>query len=162
MLRQVEVPAHGNPFQLLHAERITEHNVRAGFCVMRQVFFFVHIKRKPLLSQTDGKVPLIALFDPFLVQVRPKYLVGGQKVLDFHLFEFPRAKREIAWGNFVAESLPDLRNPERQFNARRINDIYKKNKNPLGGFGAQIRNARFGCNGTDLRLKHQIKFPRRR
>ena len=129
---------------------------------MCQVLFFMHVEGKKFLPQTDGAVPLITLFNPFLMQIRPKRLIGWQKVFNLHLFELPRAKREIAGSNFVAECFSDLRNSERQLDARRINDIFEVDKNPLGGFGAQVRNARFGCNGTNLRLKHQIKFPRRR
>ena len=88
-------------------------------------------------------------------------IISPAKILDLHLLELARSKDEIARRHFVAKRLPDLRDPEGQFPARRIKHILEVREYSLGGFGPKVCQCgriivRLGS--TNRRAKHQVKI----
>src|SRR5271154_5951844 len=78
----------------------------------------------------------------------------------FHLLELARAEGEIARRDLVAERLADLRDAERDALPRRFQNIFELRENRLRGFGAEISNAVFAFNRTDISFEHQVEWPR--
>ena len=56
-----------------------------------------------------GFLKNLRFFEPFFI------LIGRDKILHFHLFEFTGAEDKIAGGDLIAERLADLRYPEGDF-----------------------------------------------
>src|SRR5439155_19315434 len=79
-----------------------------------------------------------------------------------HLFEFARAKSEIARIDFVAKRLADLCDSERQFFSRNVEDILELNENRLRGLRTQISHVRFLFSRADVGSEHPIEPPRLR
>ena len=106
----------------------------------------------------DVFVKLEPLFLPIFEQLHP--LLRPAKIFELHLFELARSKSEIARINFVAECFSDLRNPERQFLPRHIEDIFELNEDRLRRFRTEISDARFVFSRADVSFEHQIERAR--
>src|SRR6516164_5086064 len=91
----------------------------------------------------------------------PVFIAAGHdKEFDLHLFEFPDTEDEILGCDFIAISLPDLRDPEWKLPVRGIEDILKVDENALRRFGPKISLVLVVLDRTDGGLEHQIEWAR--
>ena len=78
--------------------------------------------------------------------------------LDLHLLEFARAEGEIPRRDFVAETLADLGDAERDPHARAVEDVLEVDENALRGFRTQKCFAGLVADGARVGLEHQVEF----
>src|SRR5664280_2272092 len=77
-------------------------------------------------------------FDP--ARNRFDHLVRLDEKLQFHLFEFPRSKSEVARRHFVSKRLADLRDPKRHLLPGGFQHVLKLSKDRLRRLRSEIRN----------------------
>src|SRR3989344_4532402 len=81
---------------------------------------------------------------------------SAYKILNFHLLEFARAKNEIPRSNLVAESLPYLRDAERQFGMQGVDDVLEIDEYAAGGLRPEVRIGRFSRR-ANRRHEHRVE-----
>ena len=161
MLGQVKVAASGNALELLHAEGELEHDVRSTLRIVGELLGRVRVEGELGARDTDGLEPGQTAFDPILVGGGP---IGGgrDEVFDLHLLELTGAEDEVARVDFVAESLTDLGDAERQLHATRVDDVLEVDEDALGGLRAEIGRGRSVLHGADVSLEHHVERAGRR
>src|SRR5262249_41356229 len=102
--------------------------------------------------------PLDALALPEFVPLGG--FVGMAEPLHFHLLEFTRAKDEVSRRDLVAEALSDLRDTERNFDARGIDDVLEVKEDSLSRFRAQIGFGIVTLKRADEGDEHQVERAR--
>ena len=181
MLRQIEIAARRNAFQLLRAEWKLEEKVHAGAGVMRQLLRLLPILFQRRARQADALVELDSFLNPILVPQLPAPIrlrfarmpracrrrhrarndfhrfVRLDEEFQLHLFELTRAEGEIARRHFVAERLAGLRDAERDFLAGRLQHVLELREDRLRRFRPEIGDAVITLHGTDVSLEHQVE-----
>src|SRR5262245_917660 len=103
---------------------------------MRQFIFLMLAETNIFLANAISRVPGKALVDPLLM---PFFIRSRQdKELDLHLLEFPRPKSEVAGRDLIAKGFADLRNAEREFLARCLQNVVEIYEDSLGRFRSQV------------------------
>src|SRR3954451_7208141 len=70
----------------------------------------------------------------------PSLGVGGRhEELDLHQLELADAEEEVPGRDFVAECLPDLRDPEGRLAASELGDVLEVDEDSLRGLGTEVR-----------------------
>ena len=185
VLREVEVAAGGDAFQLLRSEGELEENVHAGAGIVRQLLGLLPILLQRGARQADALVELDALLDPILVPELPApvrlrlagmALAGGRgdraadgldrlvrldEEFQFHLLELARTEGVVARRHLVAERLAHLRDAEGHLLPRRLVDILELREDGLRGLGTKIGHVRLRGRGADVGLEHQVEGDRR-
>ena len=135
MLGEVEVAAIVNALQFTPAKWILYSRSNAARVVC-QLLRAVLMKPQVLGSDAQAEIPVEACFPPMLEPLHGG--VGFDEELHLHLLELTGAKDEIARGDFIAESLADLGDPEGDFLARWLQHITKIDVDALRGFRPQV------------------------
>ncbi|KAF5053164.1 hypothetical protein DSECCO2_401160 [anaerobic digester metagenome] len=152
---KVEIGAGVNAFQFLESKWETEFNIGSGIGVMGQLF--VVVESVIVFTEAQGKVPFKALFLP---EFKPLQLsAGAHKILHLHLLKLAHAEDKLAGDYFVAESLADLGNPERDLHTAGLHHVQKVHKNTLGGFRTQKDGIGFLADRAHLGGEHQVELP---
>src|SRR5262245_36455772 len=122
---------------------------------MRKLLGLIGVLSEVLRLESVLVIPRNAIGNPPLVPL----FVGARhyEILNFHLFELAHPEDEVLRSNLVAICLSDLRNTERKFSIRRIEDVLEIDEDTLGGLWTQIRDIVLVLDGPDRRLEHQIE-----
>ena len=185
VLREVEVRAGGDAFELLDAERECVLDVDAGAGVVGEFLLGLPVLHEGIAGQADRAVPAQALLDPILVPDFPAPvllrragevrvvrqggdlaaddldgLVGTDEELQLHLLELARAEGEVAGVDLVAEALAGLRHAERDGLARGRGDVEELREDRLGRLGAEVGDGGVVLDGSDVRLEHEVEGAR--
>src|SRR5437868_621680 len=78
--------------------------------------------------------------------------------LDFHHLELARAEDEVSRRDLVAEPLAELREAERDFDARRVEDIAEIVEHPLSGLGPEVGFALLVPHRSNVGFEHQVEL----
>ena len=105
-------------------------------------------------------VPALALFEPVLEPIGR--VRGRHEELHLHLLELPRTEDEVAGRDLVAEGLADLRDPERRFLARELQDVLEVDEDALRRLGSQVDGRAGLLDGADRGLEHEVEVARLR
>src|ERR1035437_6316941 len=103
---------------------------------MRKLFFCMLANVNLVFRQAYFQTPVHADFFPNVELLFPVFWID--EVFDFHLLEFARAEKEIAWGDLIAESFADLSHAKRQFWMEGVHDILEIDKHALSCFRTEI------------------------
>ena len=160
MRAEIEVRAVGDALELApaHGELVLE--VDAALGVVRELVARLLALLEVLGAQAEVRVPLRARVDPHLV--RGLVLAWLDEVLDLHLLELlPRAEREVAGRDLVAESFADLRDAEGKLAAHGVEHVLKVHEDALRRLGPQVGQPRVVArvHGAHGRLEHQVERP---
>src|SRR5581483_7445338 len=159
---QIEVAAMGDTFQFAELPRRQERkgifDVRGARGVVTQLFLVMLAQPQLLTGQAEIEIPLVTPIAP--VAIPGGRLLGLAEELDLHLLELARAEGEVARRDLVAEALADLRNPERDANARAVGDVLEVDEDPLRRLGPQERRPLLAAQGADVGLEHQVELAR--
>ena len=151
---QVEVGAGVYALHLLETKREAELDV--GGCVGVVGQLLVVMETIVVVAETECPVPphagLLPLREPCELFART------YEELHLHLFEFAHAKDELPCDDFVAESLADLCDAERNLHAARLLHVEEIDEDALCRFGSQIDGVRSVGHRTYLRIEHQVEL----
>ena len=136
MLIKVVVGAVRNAPEFAPTEREFVFEVGRRFGIEAEFLFFVVAKFEVLVIHTEVEQPLMAevlpVVEPFEVRS------GFAEKFKFHLLEFADTEDEVARGDFVAETLADLTDSERDFLAGGALYVLEVYKYALRRFGTKI------------------------
>src|SRR5436190_2966754 len=156
VLAQVEVPAVGDPLELLPVDREQVLDVARGARVMRELVGAMGTQTQVVGADAEIGVPAHASVAPV---VEPRVgLVRRDEVLELHLLELPRPEDEVAGGDLVAEGLADLRDSERRLLAGELQDVLEVDEDALRGLRSQIGDRPGLLHRADRRLEHEVEF----
>src|SRR3990167_3837958 len=99
----------------------------------------------PIRWQTNITAPCFLLFEPVIEPTLP--FTRMRKVFYFHLLKLACAKDKIARCDFIAESVPHLRDAERNAYTHTLRNKFKINKLSLSRLGSQIHKILIILNG---------------
>src|SRR3989449_6474382 len=143
--RQVEVRPVVNPFEFLPTEGKLVLDVVGILGVMGQLVLRVLVEPQLVGPHAQAGQPLHTLLAPELepFEIRTRL----HEELHLHLLELTRPKNEVAGGDLVPERLADLRDPERDLLARRLQHVEVIDVDPLRRLGAEIDDRRETAQG---------------
>ena len=130
VLAEVVVAAGRDAPQLLHAERVLEHDVRRALRIEREFRLRMIVLAEDGFGQADREQPVLAPLDPFAVALRPVGVLADE-VFHLHLLEFAGAEDEVARRDLVAERFADLGDAERQLHAAGVDDVLEIDEHAL-------------------------------
>ena len=159
MAGQVVVRTVGDAFQFLDAEGEFVFQV-IGFFGVEGAFVIRYVQNVDVFTGNPHFViETETLFQPFVHQ--PQAVFRTAEVFDFHLLEFTGAEGEVARIDFIAERFADLSDPERQFHAGTVQNVFvlaedglsRFRPQPSGGVGIV-----FIGGGPNGRFEHEVEF----
>ena len=108
------------------------------------------------VSHTEVEKPLMAEILP----IREPFKVGAgfAEKFKFHLLELADTENEVAGSDFVAETLADLSDSERNLFASGTLNVFEVNEYTLCGFGAEIHGGSGVFRDADKRFEHKVEF----
>ena len=104
---------------------------RAGRIVAKFIFV-MFAKNQTFFGQAKIGIPFHAAVTPVLVPLLRTVRVTEK--LDFHLFEFARAKCEIPWSDLIAKAFAHLSDSKRNAHSRTVENILEVYKDSLSRF----------------------------
>ena len=159
---QVEIAAMGDALQLaelaLGHEREGILDIGRAARIVAQLVGVMIAQPQPVAGQAQVEIPLIPTVAPIGIPIAGG--VGVAEELDFHLLEFPRAEREVARRDLVAETLAHLADAERNLHAGAVQNVLEVDEHPLRGLGPEEGLVLFVVNGAGVRLEHQVELAR--
>src|SRR5205823_6844804 len=138
--------------EVWRGEGILVFDVHRHLRVMRKLILRVIAEFEVLFLYAERLPPAHPLGFPELVP-GPGF-VGMAEPFHLHLLKLARAKDEIARRNLIPKPLSNLRNAERDFHARGVDDVFVVEEDALGGFGAQIDLD--GVDGANFAAEHEV------
>mmetsp|Transcript_40232 Transcript_40232/g.97121 ORF Transcript_40232/g.97121 Transcript_40232/m.97121 type:complete len:219 (-) Transcript_40232:484-1140(-) len=113
-----------------------------------------------IFSKAKGNKKVLGIIHPLLMKFRPDIITRGDKVLDFHLFEFTRSEDEVSGRDLISEGLSNLCNAERNLLATATKNILEVDEDSLGGLWSKVSNVFRIHSGSNTGFKHEIKVTR--
>mmetsp|Transcript_9097 Transcript_9097/g.19667 ORF Transcript_9097/g.19667 Transcript_9097/m.19667 type:complete len:208 (-) Transcript_9097:943-1566(-) len=160
MLRQIIVSSSGDSHEFLGSKGEGKGHIGTGLSVVGKAVPLVDVPSHQVFPQADfADQKVFGGIDPFLVVFRPDIVTGGDKVFDFHLFEFSRSENKVSGSDFVSEGLSHLGNPKGDLLAGGVENVLEIDKDTLSGFRSQVGNVLAVNGGTDAGFEHQVEVP---
>ena len=116
-------------------------HIRRAHRIVRKLIGRVVAENQILAGDAQVDVPLIPPVPPVFVPLAG--FIGMAEELHFHLLELAGAKREVPRRDFVAKTLADLGDAERNFHPAAVQHVLEIHEHALSGFRPQKRGAFF-------------------
>ena len=163
VLLQVEIGPVGDAHELAPTHRELVQDVDRPLRVMRELVSRVLVQPHVVGREPVRREPRLTRLDPLVVRVLVSRttldgIVGIDEVFDLHLLEFSRPKDEVTRRDLVAERFADLRDPERQLSARRLQDIVEVHEDALRRLGTQVGHRCVFFDRSHERFEHEVEL----
>ena len=137
--RKIVIGAVGDTFEFLNAEGKFVFDIVSFLRVESAIFIRDVHDMETLAGDPYLLVKLQSRFEPLISETET--ILGAAEILDLHLLELARAEGVVPRIDLIAETFPDLGDPEGQLHPGSLENVLKLHKNRLRRLGAEVSDA---------------------